>query len=335
MNGTSELLKQFNEDLLKISNLIDFENIETKYLGRNGVVNKLLQNIKDIPAEQRKQYGQDMNKIKSQIEQLLNEKRGELKKNKPALVNIDTTLPGIKPRLGNLHPTTIVVRKINSFFRYLGYSVYEGPEIESNEFNFEKLNLPKDHPARELMDTLYIKEPEYLLRTHTSSVEARALTQETLPLRIVVPGKVYRNETSNPTNNSVFYQYEGLYVDRNVTLADLKGTLIAFVKFLYGPETKTRFRCKYYPQVEPGAGLDVECTFCHGNGCPVCKYRGYIEALGAGMVHPNMLRACGIDPKQWSGFAFGVGLDRLVMLQYEISDIRKLYSGELVYEENL
>jgi phenylalanyl-tRNA synthetase alpha chain len=225
------------------------------------------------------------------------------------------------------------MRKINSFFRYYGYSVYEGPEIETNEFNFEKLNLPKDHPARELADTLYIQEPEILLRTHTSSVEARALTKEELPLRIVVPGKVYRNETENTTNNSMFYQYEGLVVDKNMSMADLKGTLNAFVRFLYGDDVKTRFRCKYYPQVEPGAGLDVQCTFCHGKGCQVCKYRGYIEVLGAGMVHPNMLKNCNVDTKIWNGFAFGMGFDRLVMLSYGINDVRKLYNGELVFDE--
>jgi len=222
---------------------------------------------------------------------------------------------------------------LNSFFRYYGYSVYEGPEVEFNEYNFEKLNLPKDHPARSLADTLFISEPNIMLRTHTSSVETRAMTNEDLPLRIVVPGKVFRNETTNATNNSMFYQYEGLVVDKNVSMAELKGTLDKFIKFLYGVETKTRFRCKYYPQVEPGAGLDIQCLFCNSKGCTVCKFRGWVEVLGCGMVHPNVLRSCGIDHKKWSGFAFGMGLDRIVMLKYGIDDIRKLYSGELVFED--
>ncbi|MEP7166658.1 MAG: phenylalanine--tRNA ligase subunit alpha [Candidatus Woesebacteria bacterium] len=247
----------------------------------------------------------------------------------------DSTLPGERPPIGHLHPTTMVIRKINSFFRYMGYSVYEGPEIESNEFNFEKLNLPKDHPARELADTFYIRDPEVLLRTHTSSVETRAMSTESLPLRIVVPGKVYRNENSNTTNTSMFHQYEGLLVDKGVRMSDLKGTLNRFVRFLYGDDVKTRFRCKYYPQVEPGAGMDIQCSFCGGTGCSVCKYRGWIEVLGCGMVHPNVLNACGIDPTEYSGFAFGMGLDRLVMLTYGINDIRKLYNGELFYEDTV
>ncbi|QQG43909.1 MAG: phenylalanine--tRNA ligase subunit alpha [Candidatus Roizmanbacteria bacterium] len=330
MDDPGKLLDNLRDKLNNVKSSTDIENLRIEFLGRNGLVNQLLQKIKDVAPDQKKEYGQKVNTLKSQIEELLQDEEKEFKQT--TTLNIDITLPGIKPKVGNLHPTTIVIRKINQFFRYLGYSVYEGPEIETNEFNFEKLNLPKDHPARELADTLYIQEPEYLLRTHTSSVETRAMTQEKLPLRIVVPGKVYRNETSNPTNNSMFYQYEGLIVDKNISMADLKGTLIAFVKFLYGQETKTRFRCKYYPQVEPGAGLDVECKFCQGKGCSVCKYRGFIEVLGSGMVHPNVLKNCGIDPKVWSGFAFGMGLDRLVMLQYGINDIRKLYSGELVYK---
>lgn len=332
MTTIEELRKSFREELSKTSTLKDLEKLTILFLGRNGKINALLKEIKKIPDEQKKQFGAGVNALKKEVAQKLVEKKLGFSQKKAA-VQFDTSLPGRKPKLGNLHPTTQVIRKINSFFRYLGYSVYEGPEIETNEFNFEKLNLPLDHPARELADTLYIKEPEILLRTHTSSVEVRALTSEELPLRIVVPGKVYRNETSNPTNNSVFYQYEGLAVDKELSMADLKGTLIEFVKFLYGSGTKTRFRCKYYPQVEPGAGLDVLCTFCKGSGCLVCKYRGYIEALGAGMVHPKMLQACGIDPNKWSGFAFGVGLDRLVMLEYGISDIRRLYDGGLTFTD--
>lgn len=322
--------KDFQNKLSKADSLAKLEELRIEYLGRNGVVNDLLKGVGKLSAEERKERGRQINVFKSNVENLLMEKHKELASSKKS-AGFDQSLPGEQVHVGNLHPTTQVIRKINSFFRYLGYSVYQGPEIETNEFNFEKLNLPLNHPARDLADTLYIQEPEVLLRTHTSSVEARALTDEELPLRIVVPGKVYRNETSNPTNNSVFYQYEGLIVDKNISMADLKGTLIEFVKFLYGPETKTRFRCKYYPQVEPGAGLDIQCTFCLGKGCAVCKYRGYIEALGAGMVHPNMLKACGVDSEKWSGFAFGMGLDRLVMLQYGINDIRRLYDGSITF----
>ncbi|OGK18357.1 phenylalanine--tRNA ligase subunit alpha [Candidatus Roizmanbacteria bacterium RIFCSPLOWO2_12_FULL_40_12] len=321
--------KDFEKDLESVKDLKQLEELRIKYLGRNGVINNLLKGLGKLSQEQRKEQGKAINVFKNKIETELNKKRSMV--SKKTVINFDTSLPGTKPAVGDLHPTTQVIRKINEFFRYLGYSVYDGPEIETNEYNFEKLNLPLDHPARELADTLYIKEPELLLRTHTSSVEARALSHEKMPIRIVVPGKVYRNETANPTNNSMFYQYQGVLVDKNVSMANLKGTLIEFVKFLYGPDTKTRFRCKYYPEVEPGAGLDIECTFCKGRGCSVCKYRGYIEALGCGMIHPNLLKMCKIDTSKWSGFAFGMGLDRLVMLQYGISDIRRLYDGSLTF----
>lgn len=329
-SDTKKIYEEFTTELDKSASHQDLDSLAVQYLGRKGIVNRLLSSLSTLTGEERIALGNQINKLKQTITADLENKRKTLLSSTSNQQVVDTTIPGIKPRLGQLHPTTQVIRSINSFFRYHGYSVYQGPEIETDEYNFEKLNLPPDHPARDLMDTLYISEPEWLLRTHTSSVETRAMTKESLPIRIVVPGKVYRNETSNLTNNSMFYQYEGLVVDRNITMANLKATLIEFVKFLYGEKTRVRFRCKYYPQVEPGAGLDVECTFCHTKGCSVCKYRGYIEVLGSGMVHPNVLSACGIDPKEWSGFAFGMGLDRLVMLTYGISDIRKLYNGELV-----
>lgn len=322
----------FHSDLQKIDSRETLQTIRVKYLGRKGLINDLFTSITNLSIDDKKQAASQLNSLKKEIESRLNDIELSLQhKEREQLDTIDLTSPGIKPKLGHLHPTSTVIRSINSFFRYYGYSVYEGPEIETNEFNFEKLNLPKDHPARALQDTLYIKNPEYLLRTHTSSVETRAMTQEKLPIRIVVPGKVYRNETANSTNNSVFYQYEGLVVDEKITMAELKWTLHEFLKFLYGDDVKTRMRCKYYPQVEPGAGMDVQCTFCHGPGCSVCKYRGWVEVLGSGMVHPNVLRACGINPEKNSGFAFGLGLDRLVMLKYGIDDVRDLYSGGLVY----
>lgn len=313
----------------------DAAALRVKYLGKKqGLFTQLSQILRELAPEDRREAGKILNALKTDLEQHLSLREAQTAEQNP-LDEIDQTLPGIRPKIGQLHPTTQVLRSMNAFFRYLGYSVYQGPEIETDEYNFNKLNLPMDHPARELQDTLYISEPDVLLRTHTSSVETRALSHEQLPLRIVVPGKVYRNETSNATNNSTFYQYEGLVVDRNLSMADLKGTLVAFAKFLYGDDVKTRFRCKYYPQVEPGAGMDIQCNFCHGEGCVVCKYRGWIEVLGSGMVHPNMLHKCGIDPEEWTGFAFGMGLDRLVMLKHGINDVRKLYNGELVVEERV
>ena len=331
-----DLEKMKSEALMEIDNAKntgELEEIRGKYLGKKGKLTSITKLIATANGDQKKDIGLKINETLQTIKNAYESKLNKLDHLPENIADFDTSLPGTKPPVGHLHPTTKILRDINSFFRYYGYSVYEGPEIESNEFNFEKLNLPKDHPARGLADTLFISEPNIMLRTHTSSVETRAMTNEELPLRIVVPGKVYRNESTNATNNSMFYQYEGLVVDKKVSMAELKGTLNSFIKFLYGENTKTRFRCKYYPQVEPGAGLDIQCLFCKGKGCIVCKFRGWVEVLGCGMVHPNVLRSCNIDPKEWSGFAFGMGLDRIVMLKYGIDDIRKLYSGELVFED--
>lgn len=316
-----------------VANIAELENFRIKYLGKKGKITLASKSISDVDKSEKRSVGLAINEVLKIVNDNFDLKYSNLGFVSDTIVDIDTSLPGIRPSVGHMHPTSKILREINSFFRYYGYSVYEGPEIESNEYNFEKLNLPKDHPARGLADTLFVNEPNIMLRTHTSSVETRAMTNEDLPLRIVVPGKVFRNETTNATNNSMFYQYEGLVVDKNVSMAELKATLNKFIKFLYGDETKTRFRCKYYPQVEPGAGLDIQCLFCKGKGCTVCKFRGWVEVLGCGMVHPNVLRSCGIDHKKWSGFAFGMGLDRIVMLKYGIDDIRKLYSGELVFED--
>jgi phenylalanyl-tRNA synthetase alpha chain len=329
-------LQVLTQKLPQITSQAELADRAEEYLGKNSNWMQATAELKRASIDEKKKLGLIINSFKAKATEMLDHQAqalqlGETTAHNP--ITGDPTLPGLLPKIGHLHPTTTVVRKINSFFRYLGYSVYEGPEIEDNEFNFEKLNLPKDHPARELADTLYISDPEVLLRTHTSSVETRAMTQESVPLRIVVPGKVYRNENSNTTNNSMFYQYEGLVIDKGISMADLKGTLNRFVQFLYGKDVKTRFRCKYYPQVEPGGGLDIQCTFCHGDGCSVCKYRGWIEVLGCGLVHPNVLTKCGIDSQVYSGFAFGMGLDRMVMLTHGINDIRKLYNGELMYEE--
>lgn len=339
VNNPADQLRRWQEEVqtqLQQTNHFDqVEQIRIDYLGRKGLLNAVSQQMSELNSDQKKEVGQALNQAKQTITSLIDQRQNELSQSAKTNQHHDPTLPGIRPQLGHLHPTTELMRQVNSYFRYHGYSVYEGPEIETDRNTFEIPNVPKDHPARDLQDTLFIKSPEILLRTQTSSVESRALLTEKLPLRIVVPGKVYRNETTNMTNNSMFYQYEGLVVDKNVSLANLKKTLEDFLHFIYGPEIKTRFRCKYYPQVEPGAGLDMQCSFCQGEGCPTCKHRGWIEVLGAGMVHPNMLRACNIDPDEWSGFAFGLGFDRLVMLKYGISDVRKLYNGELMIEEKV
>lgn len=334
MEDIAKVKETFLNELSLCKNKESIENIKIKYLGRNGLINNLLKNLFKSPIHERKIVGSAINSLKNEIQNSINQQLQTFTINQLNNTEEDKYIIGSLIPIGSLHPTTLTIRMINSFFRYYGFSVYEGPEIETDEYNFEKLNIPKDHPARELQDTLYIHEPEILLRTHTSSVETRAMTNETLPIRIVVPGKAYRNETSNVTNNSVFYQYEGLLIDKNITMADLKGILYEFSYFLFGKDIKIRYRCKYYPQVEPGVGLDIGCTFCNTKGCAVCKYRGFIETLGAGMVHPNILQSCNINPSLWSGFAFGIGLDRIVMLKYGISDIRSLYSGQLKISYN-
>jgi phenylalanyl-tRNA synthetase alpha chain len=270
-----------------------------------------------------------MNEVKKAIEEEIEYRKDRIEKKDDSF--FDPTIPGIQPKLGHFHPTTHVVSEMTEIFKHLGFSVYEGPEIESDVWNFEKLNLPKDHPARSLQDALYIEDPEVVLRTHTSSVETRALATLKPPFRIVVAGKCYRFENVNATNNAMFYQFQGVALQKGLSMADLKGTLFYFAKKLFGEDRKFRFRCKYYPEVEPGVGLDLNCAFCGGKGCTVCKGRGWIEMLGAGMIHPNILRNMGHDPKEISGFAFGMGLDRIVMDRFKISDIRSLYNGDIKY----
>ncbi len=333
----SELVKQleanrseFESDVHSYKIPADLDKLYLKYLGRSGVTTSLLKVLPQIPVENRKEAGPRINQLKTEQESIIQELRvkGENSDNQ---TDLDLTIPGQPSPTGKLHPTTVIIREMNEFFRYQGFSIGEGPEIEDIEYNFRRLNLPEGHPATDLQDSLFIQEPDLLLRTHTSSVETRTLSEYKPPMRVVVPGKCYRNETTSLTNSAFFYQYQGFVVDQGITIGHLKDTLTKFHQFLFGDDVKLRFRYKYYPEVSPGMGVDMECRFCKGSGCQVCKYRGYIEVLGSGMIHYNTLKACGIDPEVYSGFAFGMGLDRLVMSKYGITDIRKLYGGEIVY----
>ncbi len=321
-----------NLELASAASLSRLDTLYLTYLGKKGIVNNLMKDLQVLSLQAKKQYGPQLNQLKKSIEAQLATKRIELT-NATQLEDLDLTVPGPVNQTGRLHPTTVIIREMNEFFRYLGFSVGEGPELEDVEYNFRRLNLPEGHPATDLQDSLFVKEPQYLMRTHTSSVETRLLTQyhNQLPLRVVVPGKCYRNETNSATNTSFFYQYQGFVVDKGITIQHLKDTLTKFHQFLFGDDVKLRFRYKYYPEVSPGMGVDMQCRFCAGAGCSVCKYRGFIEVLGSGMIHFNTLKACGIDPTIYTGYAFGMGLDRLVMSKYGIKDIRKLYGGELVY----
>ncbi len=317
-----ETRKSFEFDLTVLSK----DELYLKYFSRtNGVVTELTRIIPNLSLEEKKIYGTVINQLKKDIEDKISQINVTEKTNLDETIKIDKGLQGF------LHPTTETIELINDFFRYYGYSVYDGPEIETEEYNFRKLNLPENHPATDLQDTLYINN-ELLLRTHTSSIETRLLTDHKPPIRAVIPGKVYRNEVRTPTNSSFFFQYQGVVVDKGISIKNLVETLNEFARYLFGEETITRIRYKYYPEVSPGLGIDLRCQFCSGEGCHVCKYRGFVEIAGSGMVHYNTLKMCNIDPEEYTGFAFGMGLDRLVMQKYKIRDIRKLYGGEIIYQ---
>jgi phenylalanyl-tRNA synthetase alpha chain len=318
--------------LMEAETINELEELKVKFLGRKGRINKFVKNLKNLEPEERKRAGQMLNETKQAIDSSIEEQKKLIAtKHNEAKEWFDPSFPGIKYKTGQTHPTTIVINEMFDIFRHLGFSILEGPEIETDEYNYGKLNLPKDHPARSLQDALYVKEPEILLRAHTSTVEARALSVLKPPYRIVVAGKCYRFENVNASNNAMFYQFQGFSLQRGLSMADLKGTLYYFVEKFFGKHREIRYRCKYYPEVEPGVGLDLDCPFCNKKGCPVCKGRGWLEMLGAGMIHPNMLKENGYDPKDISGFAFGMGLDRIVMDRFKINDIRSLYNGDIKY----
>lgn len=312
----------------------ELENLRIRFLGRKGEITLLLKQIPKLQPEKRTEIGRFINDAKKAVEEAINRKQLAIRNSKFAIEEewFDVTAPGIPIEVGHYHPTTIVINRMVEIFKHLGFFVAEGPEIETDEWNFEKLNLPKDHPARALWDTLYIKEPKILLRTHTSSVEARILATYKPPFRVAIAGKCYRYEQVSASNNAIFYQFQGVALQKGLSMADLKGTLVYFVKSFLGEHRKIRFRCKYYPEVEPTGGLDVDCPFCKQEGCSVCKNRGWLELLGCGMIHPNILRKSGYDPQKISGFAFGMGLDRIVMDFFKIIDIRSLYNGDIKYE---
>jgi phenylalanyl-tRNA synthetase alpha chain len=336
MDQTLEKIK--SDCLSKIESIktaSELENLRIKIFGRNGKINQLFSEIKNVAPENRRQFGADLNQLKTELEEKLKEKniqKPEIKNLKLKIKNSDFSLS----KIGHLHPITQTERQLNEVFRKLGFSVYNSLEIVTDQFNFEYLNVPPDHPARDMQDSIYIKEPEYLLRTQTSAIEAYLLKAKAnnLPIRAAFPGAVFRNEKVNRSNHFVFHQYQAVVVDKGITMKDLIGTMNLMFKTLYGEKVVVRYRCKYYPEVEPGVGPDMQCFSCHGVGCPLCKYAGWIEMGGSGMIHPKVLQAAGIDPHIWSGFAFGMGLDRWTMAQKNIKDIRTLMGGNLAYKPN-
>lgn len=305
--------------------------VRVDFLGKKGQLTALLKSMKEIAPEDRPAFGQLVNETRAQIEAAMEEKKQALKAE--ALEQqlkeevIDVTLPAKKNNVGHRHPNTIAREEVERIFIGMGYEVMEGPEIEYDEYNFEKLNIPANHPAKDEQDTFYINK-DIVLRTQTSPVQARAMEKGSLPIRMISPGRVFRSDEVDATHSPSFHQIEGLVIDKNVTFADLKGTLEQFAKELFGEQTKTKFRPHHFPFTEPSAEVDVSCFKCGGKGCRFCKGSGWIEILGCGMVHPHVLEMCGIDPKVYTGFAFGVGLERIALLKYEIDDMRLLYEND-------
>ena len=303
----------------------DAETFRIKYLGTKGLVKTIMGEMKNVAPENKKAAGQLLNEFKLFAEGRYEELKGAFEKSEIGnqKSEIDFTLPGDNLPLGSRHPISIVRNKIVSIFQRLGFAVAEGPEIEDDFHNFSALNLPENHPARDMQDTFYISQnPDWLLRTHTSSVQVREMEKGKLPIRIICPGRVYRNETISARAHCFFHQVEGLYIAENVSFADLKQTLYFFVQEMFGAAVKVRFRPSYFPFTEPSAEMDISCLICGGKGCNVCKHTGWVEILGCGMVHPNVLDNCGIDSNKYTGFAFGMGIERITMLKYQIKDLR-------------
>ena len=332
MKEKLEQIKADVEGILKnAADLDTLENIRIKYLGKKGELTSVLKGMGKLSKEERPVIGALANEIRSKLESELEEKKAQisakLEEAKLKAEVIDVTMPGKKQALGKLHPLTKVLNDIKDIFIGMGFQIADGPEVEYDYYNFEALNIPKDHPARDTQDTFYI-EDNIVLRTQTSGMQVRVMEKTKPPIRIIAPGKVYRSDTVDATHSPVFHQIEGLVVDKNVTMADLKGTLEMFTKSLYGEDTRVRFRPHHFPFTEPSAEMDVSCFVCGGKGCSVCKGEGWIEVLGCGMVHPKVLANCDIDPEEYSGFAFGIGLERIAMGKYDIDDLRLFFEND-------
>ncbi len=314
----------------------NLEELRIKYLGKKGELTSILRGMGALSPEERPIVGQLANEVRAEIETAIKERSTELAakelENKLIAEKVDVTVPGKAPAMGHIHPLTATQRELENIFIGMGFSIIEGPEVEYDYYNFEALNIPKDHPARDTQDTFYITD-NILLRSQTSPVQVRAMEKQQPPIRVVSPGRVYRSDAVDATHSPLFHQFEGLVVDKGITMGDLKGALETFAKALFGEETKLRFRPHHFPFTEPSAEVDVSCFVCGGKGCRLCKGEGWIEILGAGMVHPFVLSNCGIDPEVYSGFAFGVGIERVAMARYGIDDMRHLYENDMRFLE--
>lgn len=332
LNALQNIREQAAQALASAQDSKALEELRVKYLGKKGELTAILKQMGGLSADERPKVGQLANEVRATIETMIAEKGTALKAamldKRLELESLDVTIPGKSAPIGRAHPLTKVLDEIEEIFLGMGFSVAEGPEVELDYYNFEALNIPKNHPARDTQDTFYIND-NVVLRTQTSPVQIRTMEQQKPPIRVIAPGRVYRSDAVDATHSPLFHQIEGLVVDKGVTMADLKGTLEMFVKRLYGNDSVVRFRPHHFPFTEPSAELDVQCFSCGGKGCRLCKGEGWIELLGCGMVNPKVLSACGIDPEVYSGFAFGMGLERVVMRRYAIDDMRLFYENDL------
>jgi len=310
--------------------LDDIEAYRIKYLGKKGFITDLFEEFKNVPRENKREVGQKLNELKVFIQEQINHLKNEFSEQSSTSAGIDFTLPGDPVLLGTRHPISIVRNEIIDIFKRLGFTISEGPEIEDDWHVFSALNFPEEHPARDMQDTFFIEvHPDILLRTHTSSVQVRVMEKNQPPIRTISPGRVFRNEAISARAHCIFHQVEGLYIDENVSFADLKQTLLYFAKEMFGEKTQIRLRPSYFPFTEPSAEMDVACNICGGSGCNVCKYTGWLEILGCGMVDPNVLESCGIDSKKYTGFAFGMGIERITMLKYGVKDLRLYFENDV------
>ncbi len=336
------LRQQFDSELAGAATEQALRALRDKYLARKGgAVSNLLKAVAAAPADARPALGRDANQLKQYIDQQLADRLAEAAARRPAADAVDVTLPGRRPLLGQRHPLTLLRDRVEAIFLRFGFLIVEGPELEDDYHNFEALNMPADHPARDMQDTLYLASPvtsaagtpATLLRTHTSGMQIRYMEQHQPPVRLIAPGRVYRRDNLDLTHTPMFSQVEGLVVDEDITLADLKGTLVTFARELFGPERRARFRPSFFPYTEPSGELDISCASCNGRGCQMCKQTGWLEVLGSGMVHPAVFEAVGYDPERYSGFAFGVGIERLALLKWGVEDIRLFYENDLRFLE--
>lgn len=335
-NAIEKIRLAAHEALDHAASMKEIDEIRVRFLGKKGEITGVLKQMGKLSAEERPVIGQLANEVRARIEEEITRRVADLKENelkhRLAQERIDVTLPGTVHPLGKRHPISQVLLEVQDIFLGMGFSIAEGPEVETDYYNFEALNLPKNHPARDTQDTFYISE-NILLRTQTSPVQIRVMEKQKPPIRVIAPGRVYRSDAVDATHSPIFHQIEGLVVDKGVTMADLKGTLEIFVKQLYGPDSVVRFRPHHFPFTEPSAEMDIMCFECHGKGCPLCKGEGWIELLGCGMVHPKVLTGVGIDPEEYSGFAFGMGLERIAMRRYNIKDMRLFYENDVRFLE--